>query len=69
MDKTQPTEKVSEWLSRRPSTEDSKINLNQSLPVTFEQNDKDADMDNLHKTFSQPVRKKVAAKKKYVKGF
>lgn len=68
LDDTQPTEKVSEWLRRRPSTEDSKLNLNLSLPVTFEQNEEDADMDNLHKTFSQPVKKR-AVKRKYVKGF
>lgn len=69
MNKTQPTEKVSEWLNRRPSTEDSKLHLNQSLPITFEQNEEDADMENLCKTFSQPVGKKVVAKRKYVKGF
>lgn len=68
LDKTQPTDKVSEWLNRRPSTEDSKINLNFSLPVTFEHNEEDVEMENLHKTFSQPVRKR-AAKRKYVKGF
>lgn len=66
MDKAQPADKVAEWLNRRPSTDEPRVNLNHSLPTTFEVED---DMENsLQKTFSQPVRTR-AAKRKYVKGF
>lgn len=76
MNQSRPTEKVNEWLNRRPSTDDNKMHLNLSLPVKLEETiDDDVDMiDSFNKTFAQglesrPIKRKIVTKRKYVKGF